>query len=130
MDQVFTYLLDLPPAVKGVVHPCGNGDYTIYINSRYNEHQRYEIFQHEVRHILLGHFDDEHTVLSAAEQAAATPAPRLQPHIQSAAGGLLPPVHTLPTRTSHPVPLVPAEDPLSHILHELADIESELFAAR
>lgn len=55
---IHTYLIQLPPGVKGTVVPDGPGEYTIYLNSLYGEEQRREIFRHEMRHILLGHHDE------------------------------------------------------------------------
>lgn len=55
MNDVFVYLIQMRPSVKGTVVTDENGDYTIYINSLYNTSQQQEIYNHEVRHILHNH---------------------------------------------------------------------------
>lgn len=69
MNDIFTYYTQLPPAVKGVVVPDANGDYTIYINSIYNHQQHLEVFNHEMRHILLGHHNQERPVQALEAEA-------------------------------------------------------------
>lgn len=74
MDNISVHLVQLPLAVKGVVSPSADGDYTIYINSLYNDVQRREIYDHEMRHILLGHYaqPDRPVTHQEAEASEAT----------------------------------------------------------
>lgn len=55
MNNITVYVLDMPEAVKGLVRPTPEGDYLIFINARYNAAQQQEIYEHEVRHLLLDH---------------------------------------------------------------------------
>ncbi len=55
MDEINIVLVNLPASVKGCVLPEADGSYTVYINAIYNQEQRKDIFEHEMRHLLYGH---------------------------------------------------------------------------
>lgn len=50
MDNVFTYLVDLPDGINEFVRPCQDG-FTIYIDARLDNIQRQEAYRHALRHI-------------------------------------------------------------------------------
>ena len=56
MDEVIVRYYDLPYSAKGVTVLDENGDYNIYINSRFNHEQQQKAKQHELRHIKYGDF--------------------------------------------------------------------------
>lgn len=89
MNEVFTVHLALPLAVKGAVLPTPEGDYRIVINSAYNAETQREIFNHEMRHILLGHLHST-GALRLAERKANTKT-LLVRQIRSCARAGLPP---------------------------------------
>lgn len=68
MNEIFSVLVDLPVSVRGSVQPDENGDYTVFINSRYNYDQCKDIFNHEVRHLLLGHHQQQDRPIQEIEQ--------------------------------------------------------------
>lgn len=51
----FVRLIDLPPAVRGVVRPNDDGSYTIYINSVLSVETRRKVLTHELKHIKKDH---------------------------------------------------------------------------
>ena len=51
MDNVFTYLVDLPDGIREFVRPCADGNDTVYIDARLDNIQRQEAYQHAIRHI-------------------------------------------------------------------------------
>ncbi len=73
-----------------------NGDFTIYINNTYNAEQQREIYEHELRHVLMGHHSQSRRPLASLE-AEAKGAPRL----------------TLPAPPAPSPPAAPAQPPAS-----------------
>lgn len=75
MNEIAIYYENLPPAVRGFVEVDAEGDYSIFINARYNHEQQQEIYAHEMAHILKNHhyrYDDSvQQVESEAEDRAA-----------------------------------------------------------
>jgi hypothetical protein len=71
MNDIFLRYVQFDPDVKGVVVPLAEGDYRIYINSIYNADQQREVFNHEMRHLLLNHHRDERPVAQLEAEAAA-----------------------------------------------------------
>lgn len=51
MDNVFTYLVDLPDGLNEIVAPCADGNFTVYIDARLDNVQRQKAYQHAIRHI-------------------------------------------------------------------------------
>ena len=51
MDEIFTYPTDLPPGVHEMVTPCGDGCYTLYINTRDSRERQIEAYRHALKHI-------------------------------------------------------------------------------
>lgn len=51
MDEIFTYPTDLPPGVHEMVTPCGDGCYTLYVNTRDSRERQIEAYHHAITHI-------------------------------------------------------------------------------
>lgn len=49
-------LIDMPYGTKAVTALDGNGDYNVYINSRYDYETQKIAFEHEMIHINKNHF--------------------------------------------------------------------------
>jgi hypothetical protein len=56
MDDVFVYLVDMPPKVKEMVVPCADG-FTIYLDEKLDETEQMVSYLHAVSHILNGDFE-------------------------------------------------------------------------
>ena len=59
MDEIFTYPTDLPPGVHEMVAPCGDGCYTLYINTRDSRERQIEAYRHALGHIRSHDHDRE-----------------------------------------------------------------------
>ena len=59
MDDVFTYIVDLP--VDEMVVPCADG-YTVYISGRLSQEEQKQAYLHAIRHINNGDFDKVYDV--------------------------------------------------------------------
>lgn len=55
MDDVFTYLVDLPDQVNELVCPCADG-YTIWIDARLDAAHREKAYLHALGHIRMDDF--------------------------------------------------------------------------
>lgn len=55
MDNVYTYLVNLPANVKEVVTPCEDG-YTVYIADRLSRTERIKAYIHALKHIQYDDF--------------------------------------------------------------------------
>lgn len=84
MNDIFTTYVELPLTVHGMVVPTPEGDWRIFINSASTPAQQRETFDHEVRHILLGHYRQQWRPLRAIE-AEANDATLLAAQIKTAA---------------------------------------------
>ena len=49
-DDIYVYLVDLPPAVPEMVSPCSDG-YTIYLNARLAYADRVKAYLHALGHV-------------------------------------------------------------------------------
>ena len=49
-DDIYVYLVDLPPAVPEMVAPCLGG-YTIYVNARLAYTDRVKAYLHALEHV-------------------------------------------------------------------------------
>lgn len=61
MDDVFTYVTELPTSVNEMVVPCADG-FTVYINSRLSQVEQQSAYLHAIRHIKNGDFDDTYDI--------------------------------------------------------------------
>ena len=50
MDDIYTYVVDLPIGVNEVIMPCADG-FTVYLSSRLDQSQREEKYLHALQHI-------------------------------------------------------------------------------
>lgn len=50
MDNIYTYVIDLPPGIDEMVTPCLDG-YTIYLADRLDQRGRQKAFDHAMRHV-------------------------------------------------------------------------------
>lgn len=57
MNDVYVYLVDLKGKAKGMVVPCSDGSYTIYIDQSLPEPKRLETYTHELGHIANGDYE-------------------------------------------------------------------------
>ena len=55
-DEIYVYTVPLPPRVHEFVAPCGDG-YTIYIDEKLTEDDRFRAYEHAMRHIERADFD-------------------------------------------------------------------------
>ena len=60
--RVFTYFVDLPPGVNEFVTPCGDGNYTVYIDAKLSDYGRMEAYRHAVDHIREDDHDSKESV--------------------------------------------------------------------
>lgn len=58
MDDIFTYLVDIPGKTKEVVMPCLDG-FTIYIDNKLDRQAQINAYNHAIKHIKSGDFDKE-----------------------------------------------------------------------
>lgn len=56
MDNVFTYIVDLPARINETVTPCLDG-YTVYINCNLDREQQQKAYMHAVAHIMNNDFE-------------------------------------------------------------------------
>jgi len=56
MDDIFTYLIDMPLATKEMIVPCNDG-YTIYINARLSYLEQQNAYRHAMTHIRNHDFE-------------------------------------------------------------------------
>ena len=57
IDKISTRICDLPTSIRSFVHQDETGEYTIFINARFNEIQRMMAYKHELRHIFGNDFE-------------------------------------------------------------------------
>lgn len=50
MNDIFVYLVDLPPKVAEMITPCENG-FTVYLNSRLSYQDRVKAYMHALKHV-------------------------------------------------------------------------------
>lgn len=55
MDELFVYIVTLPPSISEMVTPCADG-YTIYINDNLSPIGRAKAYAHAIKHIRNGDF--------------------------------------------------------------------------
>lgn len=70
MDQVIIRLIDLPNEIHGAVREDAEGDYNVYINAKLAPDQRAQTLQHELRHIVYRHLDEDPRPVEVKEMEA------------------------------------------------------------
>lgn len=56
MDNIYTYIVDLPPHITEMVTPCFDG-YTIYLDASLSPYGREKAFKHAMWHIRNNDFE-------------------------------------------------------------------------
>lgn len=51
MDNIYTYMVKLPPTIHEMVTPCADG-YTIYLNYDDSAERQIQGYNHAIRHII------------------------------------------------------------------------------
>ena len=71
MDDIFVYLLKLPPCIDEIVVPCLHG-FTIYIDERLDDAHKIAAYEHALWHIRNNDFekDDVQQIESEAHENA------------------------------------------------------------
>lgn len=79
MDDVYVYLVPLPPAVKEMVAPCIDG-FTVYINDKLDNAARIEAYNHALEHIRRDDWRkvNVQSIEAAAHRQTATDSPQAQ----------------------------------------------------
>lgn len=70
--MIFVRYIDFPEGIRGGVEIDADGNYNVYINENLSESQKQRTLDHELRHIRLGHFEDESTDRATKEKQART----------------------------------------------------------
>lgn len=72
--MIYIRYIKFPGLIRGSVIIDADGNFNVYINKNLSESQQQRTLDHELRHIRLGHFDDELTDRTTKErQARQTP---------------------------------------------------------
>lgn len=58
MDDIYVYIVDLPPAVSELVTPCCGG-FTIYLNARLSYQDRVKAYLHALKHVVRNDWEKE-----------------------------------------------------------------------
>lgn len=56
MDDIYIYLIDLPPTINEAVTPCLDG-YTVYINRNLDHSEQIKAYNHALHHIVNHDFE-------------------------------------------------------------------------
>ena len=72
MDNVYTYIVNLPPKFKEVVLPCADG-YTVYIASWLDRSGRIKAFKHALTHIKHNDFNSTRDIQTIERCAHVEP---------------------------------------------------------
>lgn len=56
MDNVYVYVVNMPPKIHEFVTPCADG-YTIYIDDKLSPNAKIDAYNHALKHIVCGDFD-------------------------------------------------------------------------
>lgn len=62
LDDIFTYLVDMPCGIRGHCNPNPDGSYTICINARMGYEEQLKTYLHEIEHIK-GHDFEKYDVI-------------------------------------------------------------------
>ena len=67
MDDIYVYLVDLPPSVPEMIAPCDCG-FTVYLNARLSYQDRVKAYIHALEHVERN--DWEHYDVQQIEKEA------------------------------------------------------------
>lgn len=70
MNDVFVEYVSLPITIYGQVWPVLDFDFVILINNAFTTEKQKEIYDHEMRHILLGHYNNLKEPIEIVEKQA------------------------------------------------------------
>ena len=56
MDNIYVYVVDLPPHVHEMITPCADG-FTVYLDARLSRIGQMRAYDHALRHIKQNDFD-------------------------------------------------------------------------
>lgn len=56
MDNIYVYVVPLPPCIREMVTPCSDG-YTIYLADRLHRVDMLKAYRHALKHIKRGDFE-------------------------------------------------------------------------
>ena len=70
--MIYIRYIDFPEGIRGGVQIDADGNFNVYISNCLSDSQKQRTLDHELRHIRLGHFDDELTDRSTKERQART----------------------------------------------------------
>lgn len=88
MNDIILHYKKFRAAVNGLVLPTPDGDYIIFINSMLSTEQQREAFNHEVKHLLEGHFEQGRRPIAQLEAEANAKSVLLEQIKDAEANGL------------------------------------------
>ena len=62
MGEIIVRLIDLPVTIPAACFKDSNDDYNIYLNKNLDSFAQHKAYEHEIKHIKLGHFYDDRPV--------------------------------------------------------------------
>ena len=51
MDDIYVYVVNLPPGINEMVTPCGDGNYTVYLSAKLSSIGQQRAYEHALHHI-------------------------------------------------------------------------------
>ena len=66
MDDIYVYIVDLPPTVPELVAPCFGG-YTIYLNARLSYPDRVKAYLHALTHVERNDWEKDNVQIIESE---------------------------------------------------------------
>ena len=51
MDDIYVYVVNLPPGINEMITPCGDGNYTVYLSAKLSSIGQQRAYEHALRHI-------------------------------------------------------------------------------
>jgi len=51
MDDIYVYVVNLPPGINEMVTPCADGDFTVYLSAKLSSIGQQRAYEHALRHI-------------------------------------------------------------------------------
>ena len=75
MDDVFVYVVDLPPGINEMVVPCTDGNYTVYLSAKLNDEGQRKAYEHAMWHINHNDFQKDNVQQIEVEAHGLVPEP-------------------------------------------------------
>lgn len=66
MDDIYVYLVDLPPSVPEMITPCDCG-FTVYLNARLSYQDRVKAYIHALEHVERNDWEKDNVQLIEKE---------------------------------------------------------------